>query len=80
MRCKPSPPQNILTAHRKTFLEWDIKRQRVITVKDSDITNDANLYATETINSPQYPLELILRVATVSIETNKIVAALPTWK
>ena len=45
--------------------------------KDSGITNDANLYATETMNNPQYPLELLQRVITVSEETNKIVAGLP---
>ena len=45
--------------------------------KDSGITNDANLWATETMGNPKYPLELFLRVVTVSLETNRIVAGLP---
>jgi len=51
--------------------------QRVSTEKKSNITNDANLYATETMNNPKYPLELLLRVITVSQQTNKIVNNLP---
>jgi hypothetical protein len=37
--------------------------------KDSGITNDANLWATETMGNPNYPLELFLRVVTVGLET-----------
>lgn len=44
---------------------------------DSGIVNDANLWATVTMNNPRYPLELFLRVITVSLETMKIVKALP---
>jgi predicted helicase len=61
----------------KPAIEWVIERQCISTDKDSGITNDANLYATETMNNPQYPLELLQRVITVSEETNKIVAGLP---
>ena len=61
----------------KPAIEWVIERQCISTDKDSGITNDANLYATETMNNPQYPLELLQRVITVSEETNKIVAILP---
>lgn len=35
------------------------------------------LWATETMNNPKYPLELFLRVITVSLETMKIVDGLP---
>ena len=45
--------------------------------KDSQIANDFNNMATE-MGDPQYILHLILRVITVSLETNKIVASLPT--
>ena len=38
--------------------------------------NDANDFATETMNNPKYPLELLLRVATVSVETMRIVDGL----
>lgn len=31
------------------------------------IVNDANLWATETMKNPKYPLELFLRVITVSL-------------
>jgi predicted helicase len=61
----------------KPALEWVMERQSVTTDKDSGITNDANLWATETMNNPKYPLELFLRVVTVSLETNRIVAGLP---
>jgi predicted helicase len=61
----------------KPALEWVMERQSVTTDKDSGITNDANLWATETMNNPKYPLELFLRVITVSLETMKIVKRLP---
>lgn len=34
-------------------------------------------WATETIGNPRYPLELFLRVITVSLETMKVVRGLP---
>jgi len=61
----------------KPALEWVMERQAVTTDKASGITNDANLWATETMHNPKYPLELFLRVVTVSLETNKFVAGLP---
>lgn len=61
----------------KPAIEWVMERQCISTDKDSGITNDANLYATETMNNHKYPLELLLRVCTVSEETNMIVASLP---
>jgi predicted helicase len=47
------------------------------TDKDSGIPNDANLWATETMGNPKYPLELFLRVVTVGLETMKVVNGLP---
>ncbi len=61
----------------KPALEWVMERQSVTTDKASNITNDANLWATETMQNPAYPLELILRVAKVSVETVRIVNGLP---
>lgn len=61
----------------KPALEWVMERQSVTTDKDSGITNDANLWATETMANPKYPLELFLRVVTVSLETMKVVNGLP---
>ena len=61
----------------KPALEWVMERQAVTTDKKSGITNDANDWAIETIGNAKYPLELFLRVITVSLETQKIVNALP---
>lgn len=61
----------------KPALEWVMERQAVTTHKDSGIVNDANDWAIETMGNPKYPLELFQRVITVSIETMKIVNALP---
>ncbi|TAX38142.1 DEAD/DEAH box helicase [Rhizobium leguminosarum] len=61
----------------KPALEWVMERQVVKTDKDSGIVNDANDYAIETVGDPKYPLELLQRVITVSLETMRIVRALP---
>lgn len=61
----------------KSALEWVMERQGVSTHKDSGIVNDANDWAIETMGDAKYPLELFLRVITVSLETMKIVKALP---
>tara|TARA_R110000851_G_C13096794_1_gene567554 strand:- start:1146 stop:1406 length:261 start_codon:yes stop_codon:yes gene_type:complete len=58
-------------------LDWVVERQCIKTDKASGIVNDANDWATETMNNPKYPLELLLRVITVSLETMKIVRSLP---
>lgn len=62
----------------KPALEWVMERQVVKTDKASGIVNDANDYANETIGDPRYPMELFQRVITVSLETMRIVRALPT--
>ena len=61
----------------KSALEWVMERQGVSTHKDSGIVNDANDWAIETMGDAKYPLELFLRVITVSFETMKIVRTLP---
>ena len=61
----------------KPAIEWVMERQAVTTDKDSGIVNDANLWATETMHNPRYPLELLQRVITVSLETRKLVNNLP---
>ena len=63
----------------KPALEWVMERQAVSTHKDSGIVNDANAWAIETVGNPRYPLELFQRVITVSLETLKIVNALPRF-
>ena len=61
----------------KSAIEWVIERQAVTTDKKSGIVNDANLWATETMGNARYPLELLQRIITVSLETMKIVNTLP---
>lgn len=61
----------------KPALEWVMERQAVSEHKDSGIVNDANLWATETMNDPAYPLQLFQRVITVSLKTLEIVKSLP---
>jgi len=61
----------------KPALEWVMERQSVSTHKASGIVNDANDWANETMKNPRYPLDLFLRVITVSLRTMKIVNSLP---
>ena len=61
----------------KPAIEWVMERQSVKTDAKSGIINDANDYANETIGDPRYPFDLLCRVITVSLETVKIVKALP---
>ncbi len=61
----------------KPALDWVVERQCVKTDKKSGIVNDANDWAVETMDNPRYPLELFMRVVTVSLETMKIVRSLP---
>ncbi len=61
----------------KSAIEWVMERQSVTTDKASGIIKDANTWATETVGDPRYPLSLLLRVITVSLETNRIVKSLP---
>jgi predicted helicase len=68
----------------KPAIEWVMERQGVSvdrynpeTKKGSDIVNDANRYANETMGDPRYPYDLLRRVITVSLETVKIVKGLP---
>ncbi|VFM98400.1 MAG: hypothetical protein BECKG1743F_GA0114225_103124 [Candidatus Kentron sp. G] len=75
---KDIPPE----AHRyivngKSAIDWVIERQCIKTDKASHITNDANDYAIQTMNNPKYPLELLLRVITVNLESMRIVDELP---
>jgi predicted helicase len=57
----------------RSALEWVIDQYQVSTDKRSGIVNDPNR-----ADDPQYILRLIGQVITVSLETQHIVAALPT--
>ena len=61
----------------KSAIQWVMESQGVKTDKASGIVNDANNYAIETMQNPAYPLELLQRIITVSIETMKVVKGLP---
>lgn len=61
----------------KPAIEWVMERQSVTTDRASGIVKDANAWATETVGDPRYPLSLLLRVITVSLETMKLVRSLP---
>ena len=65
------------TISDKPALEWVIDRQCEKEDKKSGITSDANDWAVETMDNPRYPLELFMRVVTVSLETMKIIKSLP---
>ena len=62
--------------NKKSALDWVVERCGVSIDKASQIVNDFNNMAEE-MGDPQYILHLILRVITVSLETNKLVASLP---
>ncbi|WP_149026368.1 type ISP restriction/modification enzyme [Acetobacter aceti] len=61
----------------KTAIGWVMDGQRVKTDKASGIRNDPNDWAVETIGNPRYPLDLLLRVINISLETTRIVNSLP---
>lgn len=61
----------------KSALEWILDRYQVTTHKDSQIANDPNDYCRE-VDNPRYIIDLIKRIVTISIKTNRIVAALPS--
>lgn len=62
--------------NKKSALDWVVENACVSTDAKSGIVNDFNDYAAE-IGNPRYPLELVLKVITVSLETMKIVKGLP---
>lgn len=63
----------------KSAIEWIMERYAVTTDSASGIKNDPNDWAIEH-NDPAYIFNLILRLITVSVETMKIVKALPKMK
>lgn len=74
------PPQ----AHQyylssRTALEWVIERYQVKTDKDSGIVNDPNDWAANQANS-RYIVDLIGKVARVSVETIDLIGKLPKFE
>ncbi len=60
----------------KSAIEWVMERYQRTVDKDSGIENDPNDWAREH-DQPRYVVELVKRVVRVSLETMKIVRALP---
>lgn len=60
----------------KSAIGWILDQYRIKTDEDSGITNDPNDWAKEQ-GKPRYILDLLLSIITVSMETMKIVKALP---
>ena len=60
----------------RSAIEWIMERYQVKTDKASGIVNDPNDWCDET-GDPRYILDLVKRIVTVSLETMKIVKALP---
>lgn len=63
----------------KSALEWIMERYAATVDKDSGIRNDPNDWCREH-NDPRYIYNLVKRIIRVSMETNKIVAALPDYE
>jgi predicted helicase len=64
----------------KSAIESVMERQCVKIDSDTGIQDDANDYANLTMKNPAYPLELLQKVINVSVQTLKIIKALPTLK
>ncbi|WP_286959386.1 DEAD/DEAH box helicase [Arsenicicoccus sp. UBA7492] len=60
----------------RSAVEWIMDRYQVKTDKASGIVNDPNDWSHE-VDDPRYILDLLARIVTVSVETMKIVDALP---
>jgi predicted helicase len=71
------PPETFeYIVNGKSALDWIMERYKISTHKDSKITNDPNDWCNEQ-NNPQYILNLIKRIITLSTESVKIINNLP---
>ncbi|MDM8559747.1 type ISP restriction/modification enzyme [Candidatus Parabeggiatoa sp. HSG14] len=59
----------------RSALDWVIDQYRIKVDKRSGIINDPNRQ-----NDEEYILELVKKVITISLETIKVIEALPVWK
>ena len=60
----------------RSAIEWIIDRYYIKTDKASGIVNDPNDWSKE-VGDPRYIIDLLARIVTVSLETMKIIDALP---
>ncbi|WP_026533726.1 type ISP restriction/modification enzyme [Arthrobacter sp. H14] len=63
----------------RSAIEWIMERYQVKTDKASGIVNDPNDWCDE-MGDPRYIVDLVKRIVAVSVETMKIVNALPPLK
>jgi len=63
----------------KSAIAWIMERYQISTHKDSGIVNNPNDWCVE-VGDEKYILNLLLRIVTVSMETLKIVNALPAYE
>ena len=61
----------------RSAIEWILERYQIKTDKASGIVNDPNDWSHE-VGDPRYVLDLLARIVTVSVETVRIVRALPS--
>jgi len=74
---KGIPPEALgYVVNGKPAIEWVMERYQVTTDKDSGIRNDPNDWCAEH-DDPRYIVDLVKRVVRVSVETVRIVKALP---
>jgi predicted helicase len=65
------------TVGARSAIDWVVQRYQVKPDKDSGIVNDPNDWAAEH-DDPTYIFDLVRRIVTVSMQTNEIVASLPS--
>jgi predicted helicase len=63
----------------RSAIEWIMERYQVKVDKASQIRNDPNDWSRE-VGNPRYILDLLSRIVTVSLETMRIVDALPAME
>jgi predicted helicase len=71
----PEEAQRYMLGSRSA-IDWIIERYQVKTDKASGIVNDPNDWSREQ-GQPRFIIDLIGRIVTLSLETNRIVDALP---
>lgn len=64
------------TLGSRSAIEWIIDRYRVRTDEASGIVNDPNDWSRD-VGDPRYILDLLAHIATVSLETIRVVDSLP---
>ena len=71
----PAEVQDYMLGSRSA-VDWILERYQVKTDRASGIVNDANDWSRER-QQPRYIIELIAKIVTVSLDTNRIVGRLP---